>query len=201
MSIRAVIWDLGGVLLRTEDYGPRDGLAQRLGMSRLELEETAFGKEAGKRGQRGEVSASEHWATIAQSVGLPVETFWNEFFGGDRLDQELVAAIRELRLRYRTGLLSNAFSDLRGLVTEQWKIADAFDELVISAEEGVMKPDERIYRITLERLGVAAQEAVFVDDFKRNVEAAERAGIRAIHFRGPQQAWSELEQILKDGVQ
>jgi glucose-1-phosphatase len=198
MSIRAVIWDLGGVMLRTEDVGPRQAMAERLGMSRLELEEIVFGKEAGKRAQCGEIGVTEHWTAVVAPFGMTIQAFQAEFFGGDRLDYALVEAIRGLKPRYRTGLLSNAFLDLRGLMTEQWKIADAFDAMVISAEAGMMKPDERIYRLALEQLGVAPEEAIFVDDFRRNVEGARQVGLQAIHFREIQQAWSELEQILQE---
>jgi HAD superfamily hydrolase (TIGR01509 family) len=68
--------------------------------------------------------------------------------------------------------------------------------VIISAEVGLAKPDPRIYQLALERLGVDPPEAVFVDDFLRNVEAARAAGLHAVHFKGPEQARAELEQLL-----
>jgi len=110
---------------------------------------------------------------------------------------ELVDTIRSLRGHYKTGLLSNAFSDLRQVVTARLNLSDAFDEMVISAEIHLMKPDARIYQYALQRLGVAAQEAVFIDDMLRNVEGACSQGMNAIHFRQRSQALAELERLLK----
>jgi putative hydrolase of the HAD superfamily len=135
------------------------------------------------------------------SLDLPVESaesFREEFFSGDRLDYELIDYIRALRPQYRTALLSNAFSDLRALVTDYWHFADAFDALVVSAEEGLMKPDVRLYQIAVERLGVAPQEAVFIDDFERNIVGARQAGLHAIHFKDPQEARRQLAQLLQE---
>jgi epoxide hydrolase-like predicted phosphatase len=201
MGIQAVIWDLGGVLLRTEDYGPRRALAQRFGMTLAEIEAFVFSGESGDRAQRGEISVEQHWENQRKALGLSpaqMQTFRDAFWAGDRLDTDLVAYIRRLRLAYKTGLLSNAFSDLRQIVTETWKFVDAFDEMVISAEVGLVKPDPRIYHLVLQRLGVAPASAVFIDDFSHNIQGARAEGLNAIHFQNPQQARQELE-ILLDG--
>jgi epoxide hydrolase-like predicted phosphatase len=199
MAIRAVIWDVGGVLVRTEDQRSRDRLAERFGLSRSELEELVFGHEAGKRAQRGEVSYEAHWEILGKELRLSpgnIEEFQRAFWAGDKLDHELINYIRSLRGRYKTGLLSNAFSDLRHMVEAVWKIGDAFDVLVISAEVGVVKPDPQIYQIALEKLGVDAQEAVFIDDFDRNVAAARELNLHGIHFRNPVQVRADLNDLL-----
>jgi len=202
MAISAVIWDLGGVLLRTEDLSTRQALADRMGKSRTELENLVFDGDSGDRAQLGEISADEHWDNIRRILGLDaagISEFRRQFWEGDQLDVELVDTIRSLRGRYKTGLLSNAFSDLRQVVTSILQISDAFDEMVISAEIHLMKPDARIYQHALQRLGVAAQEAVFTDDMLRNVEGARSQGMNAIHFRQRSQALAELERFLKGG--
>jgi epoxide hydrolase-like predicted phosphatase len=199
LGIQAVIWDLGGVLLRTEDYAPRRALAQQYGMTLEGLEDFIFSGESGGRAQRGEISAEQHWENQRQVLGLDLvqmQSFRDQFWGGDRLDTDLVAYIRRLRGNYKTGLLSNAFSDLRRVVTEIWKFDDAFDDMIISAEVGLVKPDEQIYHLALDRLGVAPEAAVFIDDFSRNVEGARRVNMRAIRFLNPLQARGELESLL-----
>jgi glucose-1-phosphatase len=202
MAIRAVIWDLGGVLLRTEDLSARQALADRMGKPRAELENLVFDGHSGDRAQLGEISVDEHWENIRRTLGLDaagISEFQRQFWEGDQLDVELVDTIRSLRSRYKTGLLSNAFSDLRQVVTARLNISDAFDEIVISAEIHLMKPDARIYQHALQRLGVAAQEAVFIDDMLRNVEGARSQGMNGIHFRQRSQALAELERFLKGG--
>ena len=199
MSIQAIIFDLGGVLLRTADFGPRERLAARLGRTRFELEELVFGGQSGMAAQRGEISMQQHWEHVRQALGLgeaEFELFQQEFWSQDAMDYTLVEAIRKLRSRCRTALLSNNFPNLRRLLAERWPVADAFDELIISSEIGIMKPDPRIYQIALERLAVLPAEAVFVDDFLHNVEGARGVGMHAIHFRSPAQAFAELETLL-----
>ncbi len=199
MPIKAVIFDLGGVLVRTEDQAPRVALAERLGISRRELNDLVFDSPSAQQASLGQLTAAQHWGAVREALGMPEDGFEavaQEFWAGDRLDPELVAYIRALRPRYRTALLSNAWDDLRGYLTGRWGIADAFDELVISAEVGMTKPDPRIYHLVLERLGVQPGEAVFVDDFMENINAARALCIHAIHFQSPQQALADLERLF-----
>ncbi len=197
--IRAIIFDLGGVLLRTPDFSPRERLAASLGYTRLELETLFFGGQSGTAAQLGEISTQQHWEFIRQTLGLTqsgFELFLEQFWGQDEMDYALVDVIRSLRPRCRTALLSNNFSDLRCWLVEKWAVADAFDELIISSEVGILKPDLLIYQLTLSRLGVQACEAVFVDDFLHNVEAAQALGMHAVHFRNSDQALTELGALL-----
>lgn len=199
MTIRAVIWDLGGVILRTEDDAPRAELAQRLGMTRAELGALVFEGPWSQRASVGAITTPQLWAEVCDALNLP-RAQWDalrrEFFGGDRLDAALVDYVRALRPRYRTALLSNAWDDLRAVLTQLLCIDDAFDELIISAEVGLVKPDPRIYQLAVERLGIAPHEAVFVDDLEQNVVGARQTGLHAIHFHSPEQARAEVEQVL-----
>ena len=70
------------------------------------------------------------------------------------------------------------------------------DEMIISAEEGIVKPDERIYQIALDKLGVEPEETVFLDDLRVNVEAARQLGIKAVQFFNPSQAISDIRALL-----
>jgi epoxide hydrolase-like predicted phosphatase len=107
-----------------------------------------------------------------------------------------VDTIRRQHAHYKTGIISNGFDNTRFMLTQEWKIADAFDEIIISAEVGVMKPDPQIYQIALLALGVMPRQAVFLDDFLHNVEAAQALGMYAIHFRSPEQALQELDELI-----
>jgi len=194
--ITTVIFDLGGVLLRTEDREPRTKLAQRLGMTYEQLESRVYGS---REAMRGEISAEIHKGSILKVLGLPedgMKDFGDEFWGGDRMDRKLVEFIRGLRGEYLTALLSNAWDDLRPLLVNYWKIADAFDQIFISAEMGLAKPDPRIYQAVAEELHKDPSEILFVDDFIENVEAARAEGWHAIHFRSREGALAELAEYL-----
>ncbi len=118
-----------------------------------------------------------------------------EFFAGDIVDRTLVENIRSLRGKYKTGLISNAWSDLRDFVVRE-KFDDAFDKMIISAEVGAMKPDPRIFQIALDAFGVKPKEAVFVDDFYANIEGCEKVGIKGIHFKDAESTLKQLKELL-----
>jgi len=199
MTITAVIFDLGGVLVRTEDRRPRERLASRLSLTFAALNDLFFNSESARLAMQGKLTAQDHEGIIRSRLGLSQSEFavvLADFWGGDALDTGLVDYLRSLRPEYQTALLSNAWDDLRQILSNHLNILDAFDEVIISAEVGVAKPDPRIYQIALERLKVEPQEAVFVDDFVENIEAARQLGFHAIHFRDPDQTLQEINSLL-----
>jgi epoxide hydrolase-like predicted phosphatase len=202
MTIHAICFDIGGVLVRTVDRMPRQALAERLGMTAQKLETLVFGGDIGTCAQFGLVDEAQLWEHACQRVGWPSEQakeLRQQFFGGDRLDTDLLAYIRTLRLSYKTGLISNATSGTRTLIEGVWGMADAFDAIVLSGDVGVMKPEARIYLIALQRLGVKPSQAVFVDDFLQNIEGARAVGMQGIHFRNPEQVRTDLDVLLDGG--
>ena len=197
MPTQAIIFDVGGVLVRTVDRGPRTELATRLGMTYEALDELVFGGERGYQTQRGEISSESHWKYVCAQVGWPVHDWLNfrqTFFAGDVLDNNIMEEIRQLHANYKTAIISNAFDDLRSVLENEWQITDAFDAITISGEVGIMKPDERIFQISLQALALAPEAAIFIDDFAHNVEAARQLGMQAIHFRDREQYQRELAQ-------
>jgi len=200
MTIRAVYFDLGGVIVRTEFQSPRQHLAERFGMEYDGLIKLVFDSETARQASLGLIREDEHWAAVTRRLHLPeseTQAVRDEFFAGDVTDLHLLDFMRGLRKQVKVGLISNAWSGLRPWIISK-KFADAFDAMTISAEAGVMKPDARIYQIALEKLGVAPAEAVFLDDSPDNVDGARAVGMLAIHFVRPEQALDELKQILFD---
>jgi epoxide hydrolase-like predicted phosphatase len=199
MNIQAILFDIGGVLVRTMDRAPRQALAEHLGTTAQALEALVFGGEVGRRAQLGLVDESEQWAYACRQVGWPlerVEEFRQQFFGGDRLDTELVEYIRRLHQAYKTGIISNAMSGTRTWIEGPWEMGTLFDAIVLSGEVGVMKPDPHIYQIALERLDVQPEQVVFIDDFQHNIDGALAAGMHGIHFCSTEQLRADLEELL-----
>ena len=184
--IKAVIFDVGGVLIRTESHEGRRQWERRLGLADWGSDEIVFNSEMGQKAQRGEIETADLWQWIGQHFSFDeptLQAFQTGFWAGDVLDEALIAFIRQLRPKYQTAVISNATDALRHTLTHNYPIADAFDLIVVSAEEKVMKPDAAIYERTLARLGRQPEEAVFVDDFAHNIEAAQQLGMATIHFR------------------
>jgi putative hydrolase of the HAD superfamily len=198
MSVEAVFFDLGGVILRTEYQAPREHLAERLGLSYEALVILVFDGEGARRASLGEITAAQHWEAVARRVGMPpaaVPALRDEFFGGDVLDRSLLNLIRDLRPDRKTGLISNAWLDLRDYIRKN-RFEDAFDSIVISAEVGILKPEGAIFQLALDAVGVMAERSVMIDDMPENIKAARALGMRGILFQDPQSMQAELMQML-----
>jgi putative hydrolase of the HAD superfamily len=198
-EIKAIFWDLGGVLVRTEDRTKREDWEHRLGMDPRQLDRLIFGGDAGRKAALGEFSVDQVWESVRQELDLSqdeAQQLARDFWQGDDLDIGLVNYIRGLRAQFLTGLISNAWLELRDMLENHWHIDDAFDDLVISAEVGLVKPDLAIYNLALERLNVEADHAIFVDDFTQNIAAATDIGMHAVHFINPKQAVTEVNQLI-----
>lgn len=198
MTIKAVFFDLGGVIVRTEFQAPRQQLADRLGLDYDDLNKLIFDSDTSQKASIGELSAEEHWISVIQRLRRPASerhSIRDEFFAGDIVDRTLVEYIRLLRGRYKTGLISNAWGDLRDFIVRE-KFEDAFDEMIISAEVGAMKPDPKIFQIALERFRVKPREAVFVDDFLVNIKGCEKVGMKGIHFKDAESTLQQLKKLL-----
>ena len=198
MSIRAVFFDLGGVILRTEYQAPRQHLAEKLGMEYDDLVKVVFDSESGYKASIGAITSDEHWAAVIKRLKRPaseMEAIRHEFFAGDIIDRTLLDFLRSLRGTYKTGLISNAWGDLREYIVRE-KFDDAFDHMIISAEVGAVKPEAKIYQIALAQAGVHANEAVFVDDFAVNIEGCEKVGMQGIYFEDAESTLQQLKELL-----
>ena len=198
MTVRAIFFDLGGVILRTEYQAPRQHLADRLKMEYEDLVRLVFDSETSRQASIGAVTTEQHWAALMKRLRLPdsdAKAIRKEFFDGDMLDRELIQLIRTLRGKYKTGLISNAWDDLHEYIVRE-KFDDAFDGITISAEVGAMKPNEKIYLHALAQLQVRAGEALFIDDFAVNIEGCEKVGMKGILFQDPDEVKAKLKALL-----
>lgn len=199
-AIQAIIWDMGGVLVRTFDWSPRSKWEDRLGLERMGLTDMVFFSKVAQEASIGKAEADDIWHWVGEELALSDQDLGQlrkDYWSGDAVDEALINVIRSHRGRYKTALLSNAWPNLRAAIENQWKFDDAFDVMIISAEVGIVKPDARIYQHALETLQVEPSASVFIDDFIENVEAARSMGMHAIHFQNPEQSLAELNALLE----
>jgi len=183
--IQAVIFDLGGVIVRSHERRGRRRWEQKLGLANWACDEIVFNSPMGVKAQLGQIDEAALWQWVGQQLDLsPVElaAFQRDFWADDIVDEALVAYLRRLRAAYPLALISNASLGLRQALSHRYGLDDLFDLIVISAEEKVMKPAAVIYERSLAQLGRQPEETVFVDDNKANITAARALGMAAIHF-------------------
>lgn len=214
MPIRAVIFDIGGILEVVPQGGdpteafPRLFTAweRRLGRQPGELHAALNAMDerfaaAGKDGALGTCTEEEWIAELRRALALDdaqltafLDDFWDVYMG--EANGELIAYFAGLRPLYRTALLSNSFVGAREREQARFAFAGITDLLVYSHEEGIAKPEPRIFTLTCERLDVEPQEAIFLDDAPPNVAAAAALGLHAILFKTNAQAIAEIDALL-----
>lgn len=119
---------------------------------------------------------------LAEASGHVAESIL-KVFSGASINHDTVRLLAALQGQTKLCLLSNAHTDELLPILDRHGLRQYFDELVISSETGLAKPDAGIFVHALQKLGLSAHEAVFIDDNPANVAAAERLGIRSIHFK------------------
>lgn len=135
-------------------------------------------------------------AVLSEGLERPVapDDLITRMLAALHLDEEMIEAVRAARRGgIKTALLSNSWGvqyyphDL---------LAELFDEIVISGQVGLRKPDAEIFTMAVERVGLPAGECVFVDDLRRNLEAAEAVGMRGVLHATATTTIPELERLL-----
>ena len=207
MRTRAVLFDFGGVFTASP-FGALDTLGERLGADPTILMEVIFGPyhedtdHPWHRLERGELEflkAREEILALGQERGVRADPF--ELFammGHDGARPELVERVRSLRAKeIHTALVTNNVKEFRQAWRSLLAVDELFDVVVDSSEIGIRKPDPRIFQLALEQLGIAPGEAIFLDDYASNIEAAEALGIPGILVEAdPSSALAALDALL-----
>lgn len=201
--IKGFIFDFGGVIVRTEDHSSRHAWDERLGLPIGSVERAVHHSDIWIQAQLGRISYHDYWKGVAEILymrGDDINELRRDYFSGDRLNYRLVNLIRELREKgYPIALLSNESPQLEERLREL-DIHDLFDHILISAHLGVMKPDVTVYRIALRELGIAPNEAIFVDDALTNIHGAQTLGINAILCRADTDLRAEFAKYMDNKV-
>jgi len=199
LIVKAVLFDFGGVLVRTGDQQFRREWEKNLGLDEGQLSRLVFESEAARQATLGVLPERAIWDHVAATLKLDdgrLQQLNNDFWKCDRLDLQLVQYLKGLRPNYKTGILSNAWSNGRSLFTDTYHLDNVVDEMIISAEVGLAKPDIRIYQYAAQKLGVKPEEAIFVDDMPNNVSGALNAGMHGIRFTGTPELIELLSHLV-----
>lgn len=207
MAIRVVMFDIGGILEIIPEGGDpatrypaldRDW-NDRLGKPAGHLE--ACHEAIGADGAFGRCTYEEWRERLQASSGMSQDemreylaAFWDIYMGEP--NTELIEYFCALRPRYRTAILTNSFVGSREAEEARYGFTSMVDLAIYSHEEGLAKPNPRIFQLAAERLGVAPNEIIFLDDRPENVAAARECGLQAVLFTSTAQAIAEIEAQL-----
>jgi glucose-1-phosphatase len=198
--INAIVFDMGGVLLKTIDPKPREAMALRFGTTRKELESTIFSSRSSHLSESGEISDQDHWETVLQIFNQPAGDYlkiYDEYFSGDAIDEDLLNFAVSLKEDFCVGLLSNAWMNARILLEERFHFIDKFDVSLFSYEAGSRKPDPNIYLKMVQMMGVKPENTLFIDDLPENVQGAISAGLQSIQYKNTPDLIENIEKITE----
>jgi putative hydrolase of the HAD superfamily len=198
--IQAVIFDWGGVLEPLPDATHFARWESQLGLPAGSLIDILWGP-VWEQVEVGAINGAEYEAHVCTHCGFrdhdELQAFYTAFYP-QRIQPQMLAAVAALRPRYRVGLLTNSFAGQREHIIRLAGAAPEtlFDAYINSADVGIRKPAPAIFHHALERLGVPAPQAVFIDDLPRNIEAATALGLQTILHRDPAHTLERLSALL-----
>jgi HAD superfamily hydrolase (TIGR01509 family) len=203
MTIRAMVFDCGGVLLRDGDLSAYGAWEERLGLPQGELARRLWTGETWELAQVGRITDAEYWRRMGEELGVTTpaqvdrlrEDLWDTWI----LDAQVLSLVERAGRQYRVAILSNATDALEDLLEHRYGVADRFEAIINSACVGIAKPDVGIYEAMLQQLHLQAGEVLFVDDRAENIAAAARLGIHVLWFVHAEELERQLAIFLDGG--
>lgn len=185
-EIKAVIFDLGNVLVNHDVEKAARRFSTASGLSTREIWKRFFLSKFEQAYTRGELSTCEFHRIACKTLGvhIPLATFshyWNDIFWENPGMDKLLARIKK---HYPLYLISNTNALHYNHIKKKYKLLRHFDWTFPSHEVGARKPDLKIYRRVLKKIGLRPEETVFIDDMKSFIAGARKVGMHAIHFKG-----------------
>ena len=197
--IKAIIFDIGGVIVNTDSFvnkwsrifKPKNKREfwQDLNQEMLPL-------------CRGDITEKQFWKNVAEkykvdSKLVPSSLLREDFKKSLKINRQLLKTIKNLKSKYKIAVISNI---IKHHSDENRKIGlyDHFDHIVLSFEVKMTKDSKKIFLLALEKLKAKPNECIFVDDVKKFIDTAKSVGMKTILFRNNRQFHSDLKRLLNN---
>jgi putative hydrolase of the HAD superfamily len=195
-AIRALFWDVGGVLLSNA----WDREERNLAIEHFHLHKDAFEsrhQEVLKPFEEGKLSLDDY---LERTVFYELRSFSREefkrfMFSLSKSKPETLEVARSLATRYLMGTINNESRELNAYRIAEFELTATFDLFVSSCFVGMRKPDEQIYRLALDLVQRAPEECCFMDDRQVNIQTAAKVGLHTVWVKDTQQLQEELEKL------
>lgn len=197
-TLRPIIFDYGGVLLEWDPYRIFQRFFPDVRATRAFMDEIDFaGWNREQDGGRTFAEAiAERSARFPQYADIlaAYNTYWPDAVVG-QIDGTVAILYRLKAAGYPLYGLTNYSAEKFRVDRQRFDYFKLFDDMVVSGEVGVLKPDPAIYHLLLEKIGRPPQECLFIDDVAANVAGAQAVGINALQFHSPQQLEDDLRNL------
>lgn len=199
--IKAIIFDLGGVVLFFDHMIAAKKMSKKIGVSVKKIIETIADSGDSsyfiKSAEKGAPS-KEYWKIAAKEWNIKkintslFDSYWNSIFWKNT---PIFGVIKKLRKKYKVALLSNLALSHKIYVNKKWNVNKLFHKTTYSCDINSRKPRSKIYKLTLKKLGVKPSEAIFIDNMPRNDYAADKLGIHGLTFTTNKQMIKDLKKL------
>ncbi len=197
MQRSLVLFDLGGVLVDVESDRLVHQVSQLLGRAFDEVQAAIYHKELLLPFELGRIRARDYYDGLKRQLNLSwtyeqFVTAWNGIFTENR---DVTQIMHRLRARHTLMALTNTNELHLGYIKTAFPALSIFDDWIASCDVGYRKPDPQIYFLALERAGVRAEAAVYIDDRPELVDAGRSIGLTAIRFENSRQLEQDLQAV------
>lgn len=196
--IRALLFDFGRVISAWKPESLFQEYESELNLLPGTINTIMFESPFWEKALLGEIDMPAYWQAIGPHLNLKspaaVRVFQKRYYLDEKINRGVFKLLKVLVNRYQLAIVSNHPPGLAQWLKE-WNIHWLFEQVVCSGEEGMVKPDPAIFYLALERLGVAAPEAVFIDDTEEHVLAAKALGIQVLLFTTVEKLRHELAKL------
>lgn len=198
--IRAIIFDFGRVITAQKPFSLFARYEKDLGLMPDTINPIMFGSQVWQDALLGRKTMKEFWHAIGPHLRLntpeEIDVFRHRYHADEAINPGVLKLIHVLHGTYKLAVLSNSPPGLEKWLAG-WKIRHLFDVVFCSGDEGVVKPDPLAFKVTLERLSVEPEEAVFIDDTKGHVQAAQGLGLHGLLFTTTEVLSGQLKALLQ----
>jgi len=195
--IKAVIFDLGGVVLKNAMAVVYKKTSETFNIDIETLKNKS--KSLIREWQINKISSEEFWKLVAAELKVDAKSLkdlWDKTFAENSLpNEEVIEIVKELKRNYKIALLSNTVEP-HAEYNKKRRDFDLFPQVFLSNEIGMRKPNREMYEYVAKTMEVKCEECVFTDDEEVNVEGARKVGMYAILFKNAAQLKEELKKVL-----
>jgi len=196
--ITALVFDFGRVISLQKPDSLFKTYEKDLGLEPHCINAIMFDSTHWQRALRGEIDMSTYWQAIGPSLNLDspeaVKRFQDRYYQDEKINADVIKLIQELYTTHNLAILSNHPQGLQQWLVN-WQIEGFFDVIICSADEGVVKPDTRIFELLFTRLKASPEQAVFIDDTAEHVIASQALGMHGILFTTTDELKKELRSL------
>jgi HAD superfamily hydrolase (TIGR01549 family) len=199
MNIKIFFIDVGGVLVNTQSTKKRRIWEEKLHLKPRQLTKELQKIQPAKEATIGLVTTESIWNNVAKKYSLTrneLAQLKQDFYAGEKINQQFYDYVQKLHKKYKIVLFSNVWDDGRMVYGQKFGLDKICDQMILSAEVGMRKPNKKIFKYALKQNNVLPTEAVFIDDTLANIKTGQEMGLNCIHFKNNDETILQIERLI-----